>query len=272
MAFPPVETSTELGRPVFLYSFHLGDTTWAFASGNEDKFVGGVRYRSVQISDDGIKQSGNASSDVLNITAPSDIGPAQLYMATPPSSSVYVRIRHFHDGDTEAPLVYQGAVIQADFPEPGVITLSALPMAATLGREGLRLGWQRTCPYAVYDQATCKVNKADFATEATIMAEVGGLVVADEFGTLPNGYLNGGFMEWDHPVRGKEMRSIEEHIGETVRMFGLSDGLYPGLKVVVYPGCNLTRSSCEGTFDNWVNHGGIPHMPGTSPFDGDPVF
>jgi hypothetical protein len=55
-------------------------------------------------------------------------------------------------------------------------------------------------------------------------------------------------------------------------MFGLADGLYYGLAVNAYPGCNRTTTECVDKFDNLDNYGGVPDLPGKSPFDGDPVF
>lgn len=271
MAYELIEVSNDQGQPIFLYEFQLQSTVWAYTGAATDKIIGGRRYTQCAISDDGIKQSGDASADVLNITAPSTIGPAQLYVGTPPASPVYVRIRHMHEGDTEAPLVYVGEVTQADLATPGTARISALPLAASMEREGLRLGWQRTCPYSVYD-SSCKVKKEDHALHATITQVENGLVTAPEFASVPSGRLNGGFLEWSHPIRGVEMRTIEEHIGDSIRMFGLSDGLYYGLKVIAYPGCDLMASTCHDVFNNLGNNGSVPHMPGKSPFDGTPVF
>lgn len=272
MAFEMYEVSNELGRPIQLYEFQLNSTVWRYCTGPSDRIVDGHLYTSCPIADDGIKQKGNASSDSMVVTVPADIGAAQVFVGTPPSSPVYLRIRRMHEGDNQAFLAYAGEIIQANFPSPGQVKLTTLPLSASMNRQGLRLGWQRTCPYALYDPTTCRVKKEDFATPAVIVAVQGDVVQATEFALLPAGYLNGGFLEWDHPVRGKEMRGVVEHIGDAVRMFGLADGLYYGLQVVAYPGCDMRVSTCRDRFNNLNNYGGFPSMPGKSPFDGNPVF
>lgn len=272
MAFHDLETSNDRGQPIFLYEFILNDKSWRYATSAQDKLVAGNIYVGCQISDDGIKQAGDASTDTLTITAPSTIGPARAFLGTPPSSTMYVRIRHMHEGDSEAPLMYFGEVLQISYAAPDTVSVMCLPLSALMEREGLRLTWQRTCPYALYDPVTCKVDKSAYALEATIREAANGIVKAPEFAEVPSGRLNGGFLEWIDPMRGRELRTIEEHVGDTVRMFGLSDGLYYGLKVTAYPGCDLRMTTCHEVFNNLDNYGGAPFMPGKSPFDGTPVF
>lgn len=272
MSFNDVENSNHGGRPVYMYSFTLGDTVWRYSSGDEDITASGHTWTAIAISDDGINLTGEAATDALKIRCPSDIGPVQVFIGTPPSVTIMVNVWHLHEGDGEVVLCYAGELGDVDFPFPGESTLTCHTLGATMQRDGLRFGWQRSCPYAVYDEMSCRVDKRAFGLNGLIKTAVSGVVTADGFGDKPNGYLSGGFIEWDHPIRGREYRGIEEHVGDTITMFGLSDGLYPGLIVTAYPGCNRTSSTCANRFNNLLNYGGIPHMPGKSPFDGDPVF
>lgn len=272
MAFNELETSSYLGRPVVLYEFELESTKWRYASSARDKVVGGQRYTACPIQDDGVKQSGEVSSDTLTITAPASIGPANVFIGSPPSGTMLVRIRHMHEGDSEAPVVYVGEVLQIDYAQAGQVSIQCLPLSALMEREGLRLAWQRTCPYVLYDPATCKVDKSQYAVPAIVLSAEKGIVKAAEFASLPNGYLSGGFLEWNDPIRGREFRGIEEHAGDAVKLFGLTDGIHYGLRVTAYPGCDLRTETCAQRFNNLLNYGGVPHMPGKSPFDGTPVF
>lgn len=272
MTYALIETSNILGEPIYLYEFDLDGHYWRYASSSYDVMHTGNTYSGLAVADDGIKQSGDATSDALNITLPITSGVAQLYIGTPPSRSLFITIRHTHHGEPEAAVCYSGEVTQANFPSPGVIVLMCLSIMNSLDREGLRLGWQRTCPYAVYDQATCKVDKSLHATPAVLTSAVGDVIQAPEFATLPDGRLNGGFVEWFNPERGNETRGIVEHLGTQVRLFGISDGMYYGLHVTAYPGCDLSEETCINVFDNLLNNGAHKHMPGVSPFDGNPVY
>ena len=50
------------------------------------------------------------------------------------------------------------------------------------------------------------------------------------------------------------------------------DGLRVGQDVVAYPGCARTIAICQSKFNNAPNFGGVPGLPGKSPFDGTPIF
>lgn len=272
MSFDPIEISDDEGRPIFLYSFTVGAAVFRYTSGDADVILNGYKWTAVPISDDGVKLTGEAVTDSIVITAPNTIAPAQMFIGTPPSQAVMVGIYHYHEGDTEAVLGYVGELMQVGQPQPGTATFTCDAISASMQRDGLRLGWQRTCPYALYDTLTCKVDKAAHALETKVFEIVGNNVVLQDANSLPDGTLAGGFIEWEHPVRGTEFRGIETHVGNTVGMFGLADGLYYGLDVKAYPGCDRRVATCTTKFNNLVNYGGVPDMPGKSPFDGNPVF
>lgn len=272
MAYNEIELSDDEGRPIFLYSFTIGVAVFRYTSSDEDVNYGGYRWVAVPISDSGVKQTGDANTDSLEITAPSTIAPAQMFIGTPPSMAVIARIFHYHEGDNQAVLAYMGELMQVNQPEPGKAVLTCDAINASMQRDGLRLSWQRNCPYAVYDENTCKASKAAHVINAVVVDVVGNVVVLNGIDGKPNGTLDGGFLEWEHPARGTEFRAIEKQVGTACEMFGLGDGLYYGLKVKAYPGCRRTTADCTTKFNNLDNYGGIPDLPGKSPFDGDPVF
>lgn len=272
MAYQLIEVSNELGIPVYLYEFNLEDKYWRYASTAFDVEHAGNTYIGISIFDDGIKQQGDVTTDAFNVTLPSSTALAQLYIGTPPSRSLFLTVRHTHHGEPQAAVCYVGEVTQANFPAPGSVQLVCLSLFESLEREGLRLGWQRTCPYAVYDQSTCKVNKALHAIPAVVIGVSGDVVTADAFGEVPEGRLNGGFIEWTNPERGSEVRGIVEHVGNQIRLLGLSDGLYYGLPLTAYPGCDQLEETCIEVFDNLPNNGAQKDMPGISPFDGNNMY
>jgi uncharacterized phage protein (TIGR02218 family) len=272
MTFNVIETSHDEGRPIFLYAFKLGAATFRYTSGDADVTIDGYKWRAEAISDNGVKLTGEATTDGLEITAPSSIAPVQMFLGTPPSQAIMVSIFHYHEDDNEAVLGYIGEVMQVNQPEPGKAIITCDTISASMQRDGLRLAWQRNCPYAVYDEKTCKASKAAHQINATVYDVVGNVVAFSGMDDVENGTLDGGFIEWEHPSRGTEFRAIEKQIGNTCEMFGLGDGLYYGLAVKAYPGCRRTTADCTDKFNNLDNYGGVPDLPGKSPFDGDPVF
>lgn len=272
MSFDSIEISNDEGRPIFLYSFTLGSAVWRYTSGDADVTLNGYKWSAVPISDDGVKLTGEAQTDSITITAPNTIAPAQMFIGTPPSQAIMVGIYHFHEGDDQAVLGYVGELIQVGQPQPGTATLTCNAISASMQRDGLRLGWQRTCPYALYDTLTCKAPKGEHAITCKVFEIVGNNVTLSGLDDVADDTLAGGFIEWVDPSRGTEFRGIESQKGNTVGMFGLADGLYYGLELKAYPGCDRRASTCATKFNNLPNYGGIPDLPGKSPFDGDPVF
>jgi uncharacterized phage protein (TIGR02218 family) len=272
MSFNVIESSDDSGRPIYLYSFALGAATWRYTSSDADVLIGGYTWKAVPISDNGVKLTGDANTDSLEITAPNSIAPVQMFIGTPPSQAVVVRIFHYHEADNEAVLGYIGEVMQINQPEPGRAMIVCDTISVSMQRDGLRLAWQRNCPYAVYDQLTCKADKATHALNLVVFDTAGNTVTFTGLDATPDAFLDGGFLEWEHPSRGTEYRGIEKQTANVCEMFGLADGLYYGLTVKAYPGCNRTTGHCLDKFNNLDNYGGIPDLPGKSPFDGDPVF
>lgn len=272
MTFDLIENSNDEGRPIYLYAFTLGAATWRYTSSDADVILNGYKWQAVAISDDGVKLTGEANTDGLTITGPSTLAPVQMFIGTPPSQAIMVAIYHYHEGDGEAVLGYVGEVMQVNQPEPGTATISCDTISASMQRDGLRLAWQRTCPYALYDPITCKADKTLTALDLVVSDTVGNDVQFNLLAGTPDGTFDGGFIEWEHPSRGTEFRGIEVQLGVMCTMFGLADGLYYGLHVKAYVGCNRTTTDCVNRFDNLNNYGGVPDMPGKSPFDGDPVF
>jgi len=279
----------------FLYEFALGANVWRYTANAEDVIdIDGNVWEASAVSDDGVSQSGESTSDSMSITVPIDIPPARLFMFAPPAKVMDARIlvAEFQDktpppvlaGTVDAapsrliPVInrrvqYVGEIVQCGFPSPGTAVFVAETISASMRQEGLRGGWQRQCPHALYDPLSCKVDKAAFAYAATIVS-IGGftVVVTGDAGTFPLN-LSGGLLEFNHPIKGQQTLMIEAQSSDSLRMFGSISDLWVGMSITLYPGCNQTPESCIA-FGNLPNYGGFPAMPGKSPFDGvdSPTF
>lgn len=271
MPFDTYEGSIEDGRPIYLYRFSLNDKVWRYTSADATIIRGGFVYTAIAISDEGLNQTGEAASDALRISMSTKAVPAQLYMSYPPARPVQVAILQTHEGDEDVIAIYQGEITQMNVPVPGTALATCETLSSTMQREGLRLGWQRGCPYALYDPVTCKLDKTAFGVAANVLAVSENVVAinVDPMGLSRS--LSGGFIEWTDPVRGIERRGIEAHGTNAIAMFGTADGITPGLAITMYPGCARNTDACA-SFNNLQHYGGVPSFQGVSPFDGNPVF
>ncbi|MDR3488615.1 MAG: phage BR0599 family protein [Bradyrhizobium sp.] len=271
MSYDSAEISNYDGVPTILYEFLMGTNAWRYASGEQDVTYVGNAFTAVPISDSGIVQSGDVNNDDFTVTMPDNVTLAVLFIATPPSAPIYLRVRRMNRGETDAPIVWVGTVKSAKHPTIASLAVVCKVLTSSLDRNGLRLSWGRGCQHALYDRNCC-VDPDDFGIAVAVDSLTGGTFTSSGLAAVATGYLAGGYLEWELLPGVMERRAIDSHAGTTVTVLGTTDGLEAGQMVTVYPGCDRVTLTCQTKFNNLANYGGFPHMPGKSPFDGDPVF
>lgn len=274
MAFDPIEISDYYGTAVFLYEFQIGGNFWRYTSADSDIAAAGFAWLSAAVDHDKVTQSGDAEQDNVTMMVDSVLGPAQAYIGSAPTQDMIVRFRKAHEGDQDAQVFFVGTVSSVDWPEPGKVAFSLVTLSATMARQGLTLTYQRACRNVLYSKGrgACLVERENFGVTATVVTTAQGIVTLTGLDGYSDGWFDGGYIEWTDSRRGLERRTVERFTGgPDVRIFGLSDGLYEDMAVTIYAGCPHTAEACENKFDNLLNYGGQPQLPGNSPFDGDPV-
>lgn len=274
MTFSDLEASNQDAIPVSLYEFVIGTVSWRYASSDYpvDLSIDGVvrRFDAAPISDSGMTASGDPTSDEFTVSMPITEF-VQLFQNNPPSLTCYLIVRRKNRGATDAKIYWFGEVKGVKQTSGVMATVSGSALSASFQRKGLRLSYSRGCPYALYDLC-CTVDKSLFAKQAVVDTLGGTLFNLTAPVDEAEGYFNGGFFEWMRPEGFLERRMIEYLSGSLVGVLGTTDGMSVGLALTLYPGCARTTEDCEEKFDNLSNYGGIPHMPGKSPFGNDPVF
>lgn len=271
MSYNDLESSNYNGEPIYLYEFRLNDQYWRYTSAATSVSMMGFMWEPMGVSDDGVKQTGDTQVDALNITMPISSPVVGLFIGTPPTNPIFITLRRFHFGDTEAAACYVGEVMQSNMNTPVSAVLTCNTLSASLERNGLRLAWSRSCPYALYDMS-CRVNKEQFRFDGTIQTIGANFITVPGAANYGDRWFAGGFIEWVDPKRGVDRRAIESHTGNNIYIFGNVSGLAGGMIIKIYPGCPRTTAACLLKFNNLDNFGGIPSMPGRSPFDGNPIF
>lgn len=264
MTIATVETTIQSIQSGRLYQFdRSANVVWRYTSADRKISHLAQDWLPQPISDNGVRMTGEASADTLEIVVPASLPVAQLFRATPPSEEVFVTIYDYDAGEQDADVCWVGSVSAARFDGPGQATLSCDSLSASMRREGLRLSYERSCPHSVYD-GQCGVDKAQHALVCTVSALTGtGVTLSAPVPPLaPYQY---GACEWDADGT-TEMRGIDTVSGTTVQLIGGTYGLAVGMTVTLYPSCDGLRSTCNDFFGNLLNHGGFPHMPGDSIF------
>lgn len=267
MAFGTYEQSTESGRPIRLYRFTIGVRVWRYTSAATDLVIDGYTWASTAMTDSGVRQNGEAASESLTIDGPNSIGPAVLFTNSAPPGELSVEILTKHVDDNDLQVVYVGEVMQCNFPLPGQARLTCQSLSATMRRTGLRLTYQRACPFVLYDVLTCKVAESAWQLSGTVASIDGYTISVPALASVPDNKLAGGFLRWSDVEGLSRTLTIERQTGGTLVMFDDTSDLYPGATVYALPGCARTTDACK-SFNNIENYGGFPYMPGRSPFDG----
>lgn len=265
MSWSEFEYSVANGQPLTLYEFIRGGVMfYRYTNADRDINLSGVRWMAHAISDSGLSAgSGNG----LEITVPASNGLALLFRGLPPSQPVLIRVYRLHAGDSSVMLktVWVGTVSEVKREAIDRCKLLTNSLASTFTRVGLRLTFSRACPHALYDH-NCRVNATSFALYGMAIVALDGASITVNLpaGTEPERF-SGGYVEW--VTEGvTERRGLRAQAGHRLNLFGGSAGLAVGQTVTLYPGCDHTIALCNSRFSNHLNFGGVPHMPGKSPF------
>lgn len=275
MSFTDFEKSISQGRPLRLYLFERGmDTYWAYTSADRNIDFAGRTYRATAINDDGIRQTGETSNDMLKVLVPGNNDIAKLYKVAQPSIEVWLTIRDIDWNDpTAALVVWSGSVASVSYPKNDRAEINCTGIETSLESNGLRRSYNRNCDHAIYSKG-CALKKYNYAVSATITA-LDGSSITCQLSATPLHSLTYGFIEWKVGDLSTETRGIDVTSGaggSVLTLIGGTAGLKVGQVITVYPGCDQSSQTCHHVFNNMINYGGIRHLPGKSPFDGDPIM
>lgn len=278
------------GRPIQLYEFIRTsggvDYYWRYNNSDRNILYGFQEWKAIPISDDGVRLSAEAASTELIVTMPITEKFCEQFRlnGSTPSDTVWLRVRRVHVGDIDdidgdEPSVIGDALITWIGTVNGINQVGAIDakvrcsmLSTSLRRGGLRYGYQKNCPHVLYASNTCKVDKELFRIEGTVAVIDGQTISCPEFGSQPEGFFNGGFVEYNIPSGMLERRMIVGSTGDDITIMGLPVEMAVGDTIFAFPGCDRTVDTCVAKFNNLANFGGFPHSPGRNPFDGNPVF
>jgi len=268
MAFNVLEWSLFNGKPQRLYRFVIGPLILGYTSHDKAVVHNNLTYQPAQIKDDGIRQKGEQSSDRLKISVPFDFEPARLFLAGRPT--ITVTLWDKHAGDDEARVIWHGELMEINQKNAASMELYCRPLG-TRPMTGLSLSWSRECPHTLYDK-NCTVRPEDYQAPFTVQSVHGRELVAQSgLSSYADGWFKGGYIRWQTAQGLVFTRGIAQHKGNTLTLINPAPLTF-GQPCFALAGCNGLIQTCHEKFNNLDNCGACPHMPGKSPFDGEPVF
>jgi len=266
------EISDQSGFPVELYEFTVNGVIRYFTSGQQDYEYQTKMYLATPLSRSEFEETGDLPKNDITLTCRSDFVIARLFRAAPPSDVVLFTLRevHFNDGAQEAIIKWRGRVLNVSVDGP-TAQLNCENVLTSMRRTGLRRLYQRQCPHILYG-GECKANSSAFLVIVTLSSVDGITLNSGDFDALPDNWFAGGYIEWEVTPGVIERRAIKTHIGANVTITHPVPGLVSGQVVNAFPGCDHTVPTCIAKFNNVINYGGFPYIPGTNPYGGNSVF
>lgn len=129
--------------------------------------------------------------------------------------------------------------------------------------------YTRTCRWALGD-AFCGVSLASLTVSAATVSSVSAarrtIVTSLSGGGFADNYFAGGLVTWhasnsNNPGVQSEVKSSTA-AGQLELQLRTPFDILVGDEFSIYPGCNKTPEQCKTKFNNWINYGGFPAIPG----------
>lgn len=266
MTFSSFETSIDSGRPVEIYHFTLGSTHWYYTSAPDSFLFGGNTYVPRQISRSDPSQSSEDRMQELQVTLPAEDDISSRFTGIVPAISMTLEISRYHRTDTNAFIVWAGAIIGAAYTKQGAeCILRCATAEAAFSRIIPRYKYHAMCNNVLFD-SRCQVVQATYTHTATVTG-----VTTDETAITVNG-LSAAFPAADWAVGGyvnynsEDYRFVTAQSGDVLTLFMpfLNNPL--NQTVSVYAGCDHLQATCASKFSNGINFGGFPYVPTKNPF------
>jgi uncharacterized phage protein (TIGR02218 family) len=265
MTFAGRDTSIEDGQPVELYEFNRGNTSWFFCNSSDDVEVNSDIYYATQMSRSSFTQSGEFDRSSVTVTMQRDhpfVGELIQSGAMGKQISLTIKKLHWTDVDLERVVFWKGRVLSWKS-NGAAVALNCESVFTSLRRTGLRAKYQRSCRHALYSSG-CGVGQGSVSVSSTVSGASGPTLTMSSLGAYPDGYFSGGLARDADGVS----RFIASHAGGVIILTMPFPTEVGGQTLELLPGCDRTRETCHVKFNNVLNFGGFPYIPGTNPFSG----
>jgi uncharacterized phage protein (TIGR02218 family) len=271
--YTALESSVAAGRPVEVYAFSLGATTWRYTTASQTVSYGGNDYEPAALSRSSIEDSDDVDKNRLTIKAPYSFALLTNLIGSAPAETVSVTILRGHIGADDFVTIWKGRVVSVSFGTEQEADITCESVFTSLRRNGLRRQFQQTCGHVLYG-AACGVDKDAFAVTETVTVVSGTVLTVPGVSGEDRNYFAGGYIEYVDPDTGATARRmVTKNKGEEVTLATFPFGLSDGDSITLYPGCDHTVPHCTNKFNNYNRYGGMPFIPvNGNPFGSTRVF
>lgn len=270
MSYATSDQLVEGGRPILLFQFVQGSTTYRYCLASESitLAVEGHTWTPAVMVPSEFGQSNDFGKDQLTIEMAADCPLALTFSGgTPDALTTLTVFRAF--ADPEATSYYWKGHVNSTGRSLGKVVLNCDPVFTRLKRPGLRRRDGKMCGHVLFGRG-CNVDSSLYDTSYTIYT-ISGAVVTLPSAPAKDGYWDGGILTYSADGTS---RMIMRHAGGKLILIRpiLAMNTYlaahplTGVAVVLYRGCDHTYTTCKARFNNAGNFGGDPFFAQTNPF------
>ncbi len=278
MTYSSQEKSQQGGVPVEFYEFWQGTTFYRYTTSSRDETFLGESYTAIPISRTGPETSKESRKADLQITVPVDTEAISQFKTYYPDDPMNVRIRRAHrdsNGDPDAAAYitfWIGRIKLVEFGQENA-TITCDPLEAAIDNMILRYHYQRQCNHNLYG-IHCQVDRAAFTTTVAVVSVVGSVytVTGDDFADKQTAAWPNGSADWwiagEAIINGaRRMITATSASPPTLSLTSPIQGIGPGSILTIYAGCDKSITTCKEKFNNAVNNGSFPYVPGANLFE-----
>lgn len=267
--FTTLETSLEDSRPVEVYEFTLGTTTFLFTSAAQSVTVGADTFEPEPgLSRGFIIQGSERKNRTLTVRMAATSEFAKRYLDVPPGVRASVRAYRVQQDETPSltkVLIFTGLLLNLKFVAGGTVAeLAVRTIEAALNQTIPRRTFMSSCNHFLYDQF-CQVDSTLHNIVGAVTAEdstVASITVAGVGASSLK--FTAGFVR---PVSEVDFRVILSESGDVLTMDTPFPGSFLGQDMQVFAGCDhLIEGDCALVYDNVANNGSFSFVPNRNPF------
>lgn len=269
MAFDALEESLESSRPLELYTFQVGPTTFRYTSAEDDYVDGANTFTAIEGLGRTALTAGGPTDSVgtLTIEMPGTNSLSQLYIDGIPGVVPTVSIERVQRTDGSKVTIFDGTIRSVTFQDSGYrAEFEIVPTFSGVQREIPRFKYSSQCNHVLYD-SRCQVDDTDPSfrlSGAAVTAVSGNTITVTGADANGDGYYTGGFVQ---TTSADDRRLILDQTGTVLTLLLPFTDSPLGSTVVVFAGCDHEISTCKSKFDNVINFGGFAYVPTRNVFE-----
>lgn len=259
--FDQLASSTELSRPVELYSFSLGASSYRYSACGRPITIGVDVYDPEAIDRGGIEQSGERSSETLEVRLPGTNAFVASFINVPPATPATVTILQIEPDETPTPIpivLFKGFVQPVTFEDDGFqAILSVRSIEAARDRKAPRFSFGAQCQNALYDER-CGANPLAHRHIGEVTNVLGPIITVD--GLAASGHdFRGGMVT---PGAIADPRMVISQSGDDLTMLLPFSESILGQTVECYAGCDHhIDGDCANVFFRVKEFNGFAFVP-----------